>query len=709
VNNARANFQSSEIRRFLKRHSGTQFVRSRVWVQIMALAVLSALDFGGTHAQATIYYVATNGAISNPGTNVSAPFKTIQQASIKMVAGDTCLIRGGIYREMLMPAHSGNSNAPITYAPYSNEVVTIDEADVVTGWTSYSNSIYQAPVSWDLGMGSNQVFLDGVMIHQAQYPNYGSGDVLHPGVVAVTIATSNTNVISSTAWSGKPDNYWTGAWFTGGVGLSWAWQSAKVLSSTGNTITLDPATETPNWWFTGSGYGFLWGQLNLVDADNEWFLQTNAPSNALYLQITGGGNPAAHTVELKHRIWCVNFNGMSYVTVTGLNLWAGAVRMNGTGDVLQNCQAQYLSQYVILTQGYFENGGVEQGGGVVIEGNNNVVSGSTLANTAGSGIYATGNSNLITRNVISNTDYSGSYACCIALHGSGDIVTFNTAHTTGRDVLRPEGAGSDIRFNDLSQPGLLCKDLGPVYVWGTDGRAANGVDTRIAYNWIHDNNYPVPSPLVYLDNYDANFIVDHNVCWNTGGDSGVRMNAPAQGHMIYNNTIFNCADVGTFTYDSWPGGNPNPILFTNDVDQYAASNHLFLGSSPQAQLVNWTNEDFRLLSNAPAIDAGVMIPGYTDGYAGHAPDLGAYEYGGLPWKAGARAQPTLVVAAGGAGTVLLKGSPDAAYCRLMVSQTLGPTSSWSPATNAISTSGFPWSVTLPVQANATQFYRLLSP
>jgi Right handed beta helix region len=629
-----------------------------------------------------------------------------------MVAGDIVYIRGGFYHETITPSHSGTSNAPITYAVYSNEVVTIDAADAVTGWTVYSNSIYQAPVGWDLGMGFNQVFVDGIMTHQAQYPNYGSNDVMHPATVAVAITNANTNIITSAAWLGKPANYWAGAWFSGGVGLSWGWQTAQVASSTGATVTMDPTTETPNWWFTGTGQGYLWGTLSLLDGDNEWHLQTNSGgSNTLYLQITGGTNPASHTVEMKHRNWCVDLNGMNYITLSGLNLWAGAVRLNGTGSMLENCQAQYLSHFMIITESYNENGGVEPGGGVVIEGNNNVVGGCTIANTAGSGIYSTGNSNLITRNTISNTDYSGTYGCCIALHGTGDVVTFNTAHDTGRDVLRPEGAGSDIRFNDLYRPGLLCKDLGPVYVWGTDAQAANGTDTRIAYNWIHDSQSTNTTLTmgVYLDNYDANFIIDHNVCWNTGGDAGIRVNAPAVGHLIYNNTLFNCANVGANTFDSWPGSNPDPAFWTNDVDQYSSSNNLYLGNSPQTQLVNWTNEDFRLLSNAPAIDAGSVIPGFTDGYVGAAPDLGAYEYGALPWKAGVGAQPTLTVASGNSGTVVLKGSPEAAYCRLMTSPVLGPGAVWSPAGNALAITNFPWSVTLPVQAGSTQFYRLQSP
>jgi hypothetical protein len=655
------------------------------------------------HAGGTTYFVATNGSDTNAGTSLAAPFQTIQHAAATAVAGDTCYIRAGVYHETLAPSSVGTSSAPITFAAWSNEVVTLDAADAVTGWTYLSNGIYQATVNWDLGEGFNQVFVDGAMVHQAQYPAYGSGDVMHPGLASVTVGSANTNVITSAAWSGQPVNYWAGAWFVGGVGLSWGWQSALVLFSSGSNITVIPWTETGGWWFTGSGNGYLFGRLSFLNADNEWHLQ----SNTLYLRITGSGNPSAHTVEMKHRNWCVNLNYLNYITVSNLNLWGGAVLFQGNGNALLNCQAQYLSHFMIITNAYYEDGGSQAGAGVAIAGNNNIVRRCALCNTAGSGVCVYGGgSNLITRNVISNTDYSGTYACAIALHGTGDIVTFNTAHTSGRDILRPEGAGSVICFNDLAYPRLLCRDLGVIYVWGVNAQAPGGADTRIAYNWIHDNDYPLPCALIYLDNYDANFVVDHNVIWNTGGDSGVRINGPACGHLIYNNTLFNCADVGTYPYDDYPTSNPDPAFWTNDIYQYSASNNLFLSNSPQTQLVNWTNNNFSLLPNAPAVNAGVVIPGFTDGYVGSAPDLGAYELGSPPWNAGVGSQPTLAIAGAGAGCVTLTASPDAAYYGLYTATNPGPPGLWTPATNAPVVSGDQWYVTVSTANDATRFYRL---
>jgi hypothetical protein len=48
---------------------------------------------------------------------------------------------------------------------------------------------------------------------------------------------------------------------------------------------------------------------------------------------------------------------------------------------------------------------------------------------------------------------------------------------------------------------------------------------------------------------------------------------------------------------------------------------------PAAAMTVFTAPDLRLRAGGAAIDIGQVLPGLNDGYAGSAPDAGAYEYG----------------------------------------------------------------------------------
>jgi parallel beta-helix repeat protein len=589
-----------------------------------AVCTLIGAGLGFPGIQAATCYVATNGLDGNPGT-LAQPFQTIQRAATNMVAGDTCYIRSGVYRETLMPIHSGSSDAPLTFTCYSNELVIINAADVISGWTQYSGNIYQAPMSWTLGDGYNQVFVDGQMMIQARYPNTGL-DPMHPTLANMTV-TSNT---ISCPGLNQANDFWKGGTIAGGFGYLWAFQCAMITSSVPGSVSI---SQLSNPWFTGNGQGFVTGVLGALDTTNEWHYQ----NSRLYLWPPGSDNPAYHLVEAKRRAWCVDFNCQSWIVADGLKLFGGSVRLAAANCVLRNCSARYLSHFTYFpASGYSSDGGVEQGNnGIYVHGNNNVISNCTITLSAGSGIIIRGARNTITRNTVSDIDYSGTYSCPLTItKGGGNRIWFNTMYNAGRDVIHFVSSAldeDDIRYNDLSRPGLLCHDLGVIYQWGEDGKG-----TRIAYNWVHDNSSPNDRlrPGIYVDNWCRNFVLDHNVVWNCPSDAGIRINGPATNLLICNNTLFNCDNVGTHPYDQWPSPNPDQAFWTTDVYTYSASNNLYLGSSPSSQLVNSTNNDFRLLPTAPALNAGVVIPGYTDGYCGPAPDLGAYELGLMPWTAG---------------------------------------------------------------------------
>lgn len=85
------------------------------------------LVWGGI-AQATTYYVATNGSDSNNGTDETTPWLTVKKAVNTMVAGDTTLVRGGTYNETsgaIRFGVTGTQANPIKLLNYPGESPTI--------------------------------------------------------------------------------------------------------------------------------------------------------------------------------------------------------------------------------------------------------------------------------------------------------------------------------------------------------------------------------------------------------------------------------------------------------------------------------------------------------------------------------------------------------------------------------------------------------
>src|SRR5579884_2126337 len=171
------------------------------------------------------WFVAPGGRDSSPGT-LAAPFATIQRAASLAQPGDTVFIRGGTYHETVTPARPGSAAAPITFAAYHGEHVTLDGADPITGWTNYRGAIYQAPQPWTLGEGDDQVFVDGRMINEARWPNT-SLDLSHPTMASVRGASTTA---PPAAWMFPAAATLSGLSLPGGAG---AWNGATIHIASG--------------------------------------------------------------------------------------------------------------------------------------------------------------------------------------------------------------------------------------------------------------------------------------------------------------------------------------------------------------------------------------------------------------------------------------------------------------------------------------------
>jgi hypothetical protein len=101
----------------------TVTAQARANRQVAATASMTLLAQAPTGAT---YYVATNGDDSNNGS-IESPWLTMQHAADTALAGDTVLVRGGVYNEYVEFHLSGDATAgPITFANYPGESAILD-------------------------------------------------------------------------------------------------------------------------------------------------------------------------------------------------------------------------------------------------------------------------------------------------------------------------------------------------------------------------------------------------------------------------------------------------------------------------------------------------------------------------------------------------------------------------------------------------------
>lgn len=571
-------------------------------------------------------YVSTSGSDSADGS-LGAPFRTIQQAAQRAEPGDTVLVRGGTYRETVTPARSGTSSRPITYKPYPGERVTVSGADRVTGWSSHGGSVYKANQGWNLGDGRNQVFVDGRMMIEARWPNT-TLDISRPKKATFdsVSASSSRATIKDSALT-QSNDYWNGATIHFEPGEGWVGQTGKVTDSSPGQLTYSYDSMGRKSGPQGGDTYYLSGKFKALDSATEWFRDDGG---TLYLWTPESDNPNGHTVEAKRRQDAFVLDNRQHITIEGFDIFAAGIVSNGGSAHLRlsNLTASYLSHWTEQESGWSQ----PHDTGIYLDGDDNVITDSVIAYSAGHGIVLSGKGSRAENNVIRDVAYNAGDSAGIRTVGSGHVVTRNTVYNTGRSAMKLSNSSSlKITYNLIHDAMLQTTDGGAIYTFGMDGRG-----TEIAYNKIYNvKTGGFGGTGIFLDNSSSNYILHHNIVYNA--NHALKLNYTSRGHKIYNNTLAGTDDsVGASSGSSMPGTVFKNNIFTRSVKiagNASESNNLY--ADTDARFTNAADGDFTLKSSSPAIDEGATVSPYTNGFSGDAPDIGALENGKTPFRAGA--------------------------------------------------------------------------
>ena len=500
------------------------------------------------------YYVSKrNGDDNNRGT-FEKPFATISRAAMVMKAGDACYIREGVYREMIIPANSGTKDAPILFSSYNNEKVVVSGADpITTKWSIYDGKIYQADMNWTLGLGKDQVFVDGEAVVQARHPNEDirsklpvKYSPLFPTKGYYSIDNNFKTIIKSPHLSQEQKGYWKGGIYVGGHNAAWAWQSALITSSKKGQISVGNRTRT--WWFPIDGHysaemseGFITNHINALDSPGEWHIQ----DHKLYIWMPNGDSPASHTVEAKKRMLAFDLTNKKNIYIFGLEIFAASVTMaRAENCTLDRCLASYTSHFLLFDDardGFIDAGErTEQNSpmsgqaGIYVSGRDNKVINSTIRYSAGAGIILAGYGTVVENNIIHDVGYASTYVSGIfaddEFNNIGDksniklgkyTIRYNTIYNTGRSAISfnslggniAQYAGSEISYNQCFNTMLFTSDGGSFYAYGVN-LGADGNRTQLHHNLFWNCFRKSGEGVIYSDNLVEGLDIHDNVVWS---------------------------------------------------------------------------------------------------------------------------------------------------------------------------------------------------
>lgn len=531
-------------------------------------------EFYPAESGGLVYYVAQNDQNASDSGDGSflQPFKTLSKAAEVAQAGDTVIVREGVYRETLVPAHDGTATQPIVFQAAEGEEVILSANESVNGFAlddTYGEGIYKASVSWDLGAGRNQVFYNGTSLHEARYPNgpealqMGSHNE-NPGslwpvagdfsCIPSQDETENLTVTSDTLLNQQQTDYWKGAYFVSMRGYCWTLSTAQVASSTTGSLTLtNPSaiywdTEGSNYQFDGWEYGYLAGHINALDEPEEWILQ----NGQLYLIPPIGVTPETMEVEVKKRQLVADLSERQYVQLKGFTTIGGSIRMNESEMcLLDNLSMSYLNHYIISQDqhsGYIDNAvttnanGAPQRGevGIYIGGRDNIVINNRMSYAAAAAVYGVGRHFYIENNIIDNCGYAGSYVGGLyfsteawkddATARGGHGIYANTIYNAGRAAMTHIRAAygrllpylpEEIAFNDFHDSSLLSLDAGITYEYYIL-MGHEKLFTRYHHNYVY-HTLPETNPYcfgIYHDGGTQNIDTYNNIIFSTQEGTG---------------------------------------------------------------------------------------------------------------------------------------------------------------------------------------------
>jgi len=304
-----------------------------------------------------------------------------------------------------------------------------------------------------------------------------------------------------------------------------------------------------------------------------------------------------------------------------------------------------------------------------MSGSHNTIRNTTLGYTPLGGLEMIGSDNTLENNLVHDVCWNGSLKYPAISMSAVDypgnkwnptLIKGNTVYNTGSAGIKFINQAYIVEYNYVHHAGLMSHDVAAIYTGGSE--IAGSI---VRYNWVHDCHPEIENKKnnglgIRSDDQSRDISIHHNVVWDVGLDGIV---VKGEYNKVYNNTVFNLKpecrfgnsifiDTEPEPYKAWrmdhalfSEQNAHSLVFNNVVGliraQHKTTIPFIQRSNAFHNQLNYVPDlrdpkhfDFRPKKGASLIDGGIAMPGLTDSFEGDAPDVGAYEYGGIWWEPG---------------------------------------------------------------------------
>ncbi len=540
------------------------FGRGRSWSPIMAMEPGGLSPAANPQAKGTVFYVsragndAWSGKLAEPNAaGTDGPFATLARSRDAIRAMQplrkpvTVHVRGGVYTLstplVFLPQDSGTPKAPITYAAYAGEKVTLSGGRAITGWKKAATRedglevwTAQVPGVQEGEWYFHQLFVDGQRRQRARSPNVG---FYHADGIFM---------------AGNPARF---KFHPGDIHADWAEQGdvevvglekwaefrlqVKAVDADTNTATLSGARQ---------GYGddknaryWVENAADALDAPGEWYLdrktgtvsyiplpaedvglaQFVAPVLPQLIRLEGKAesNQLVHDIEFRgftfaHTDWSLPPTG--YADEQAASDIPAAIELVGARHCrFEQCNFVHLGQYALEIHKGSQDDQVVDGemtdlcaGGVKI-GDMEIPKSDAQATT---GIEVSNNS----------------------IHDIGIV------YLAAVGVWIGQSSGNTVAHNDIGDTYYTGISLG--WTWGYGPSAAH--DNKIEYNHIYNIGRGILSDMgcIYSLGIQPGTVERYNLCHNVSrfeyGGWGIYTDEGSSQILIENNIVYNTQDPG---------------------------------------------------------------------------------------------------------------------------------------------------------------------